>query len=132
MTAWSNDYGYDDYLSRAIPGMARRGDMVILISGSGNSRNVIEAYYACRKSRIQCWMLLGQKGGVVKQLLHKSPSPLIHFLLVPAAAYGPTEDMHSAIIHILRDLLDPLKHHPSTIHVPLEHDERWVYDAASN
>jgi D-sedoheptulose 7-phosphate isomerase len=63
MTAIGNDYGYDDVFSRQLRGLARRGDVAIGLSTSGNSLNVLRAFEAARVLGVTTVGLTGMSGG---------------------------------------------------------------------
>ena len=68
ITAWSNDTDYKSIFSRQIEGLGNEGDVLIAISTSGNSKNVIKAIEACRDKGISVIVLTGKSGGVLKEL----------------------------------------------------------------
>jgi D-sedoheptulose 7-phosphate isomerase len=68
ITAWANDTDYESIFSRQIEGLGNEGDVLIAISTSGNSKNVIKAIEACRDKRISVIVLTGKSGGVLKEL----------------------------------------------------------------
>jgi D-sedoheptulose 7-phosphate isomerase len=68
ITAWANDTDYKSIFSRQIEGLGNEGDVLIAISTSGNSKNVIKAIEACRDKRISVIVLTGKSGGVLKEL----------------------------------------------------------------
>ena len=68
ITAWSNDTDYKSIFSRQIEGLGNEGDVLIAISTSGNSKNVIKAIEACRDKGILVIVLTGKSGGVLKEL----------------------------------------------------------------
>jgi phosphoheptose isomerase len=94
MTAIGNDLSFDETFSRQIETVAGRGDLVLLISGSGNSPNLLRAANAARAKGAKVASLLGFDGGKLKALSDE-------FLLVPSDQYGVIEDMHMSIAHIL-------------------------------
>lgn len=68
ITAWANDTDYESIFSRQIEGLGNEGDVLIAISTSGNSKNVIKAIEACRDKGILVIVLTGKSGGVLKEL----------------------------------------------------------------
>ena len=68
ITAWSNDTDYESIFSRQIEGLGNAGDVLMAISTSGNSKNVIKAVEACRAKGISVIVLTGKTGGVLKEL----------------------------------------------------------------
>lgn len=94
LTAAANDLSFDQVFSRQLENVVSKGDVVLLISGSGNSKNLLEAARLARKRGATVFSLLGFDGGRLKSLSHDH-------LLVPSDQYGVVEDMHQAVAHIL-------------------------------
>lgn len=94
MTAIGNDLSFDETFSRQLENVVAKGDVVVLISGSGNSANLIAAAKLARKRGAKVVSLLGFDGGKLKALSDES-------LLIPSDQYGVIEDMHMAVAHIL-------------------------------
>ena len=94
MTAIGNDLSFDETFSRQLETVAGRGDLVLLISGSGNSANLVRAAKTARSLGAKVVSLLGFDGGKLKALSDE-------FMLVPSDQYGVIEDMHMSIAHIL-------------------------------
>ncbi len=68
ITAWSNDTDYDSIFSRQIEGLGNKGDVLMAISTSGNSANVIKAVEACKDRGIPVIVLTGKSGGQLKEM----------------------------------------------------------------
>lgn len=68
LTAWSNDYGYETVFSRQVEALAREGDILLGISTSGNSENVIKAFEKGKKIKTINISLTGNDGGKIKPL----------------------------------------------------------------
>ena len=94
MTAIGNDLSFDETFSRQLENVAAAGDVVLLISGSGNSPNLLRAAELARARAAKVVGLLGFDGGKLKALCDE-------FLLIPSDQYGVIEDMHMAAAHIL-------------------------------
>jgi D-sedoheptulose 7-phosphate isomerase len=94
MTAIGNDLSFDETFSRQLENVTGRGDLVLLISGSGNSPNLLRAAKTARAKGAKVVSLLGFDGGKLKALSDE-------FLLVPSDQYGVVEDLHMAIAHVL-------------------------------
>jgi D-sedoheptulose 7-phosphate isomerase len=92
MTAWANDSDYDDTFAQQIFGLAEAGDVVIAISASGNSPNILAGLKAASARRAHTISLVGFDGGAAALL----SDVVIH---VPCRDYGLVEDAHSAIGH---------------------------------
>lgn len=94
ITAWANDADYNLIFAEQLRNLASRGDLLILISGSGNSPNVLEAAKTAREMGIKSFGLLGFDGGAVKELLD-------HVLIVASDNYGHIEDVHMILTHLI-------------------------------
>ena len=93
VTCVSNDFGFDYIFSRQIEGLGRKGDVLIGLSTSGNSKNVIHAFEAARKKGIKTVGLLGRGGGQLKGLCDVA-------IVVPLATTSDRiQEIHIKIIH---------------------------------
>jgi D-sedoheptulose 7-phosphate isomerase len=92
VTCVSNDYGFKHIFERQIEGLGRKGDLLLGLSTSGNSENVIRAFEAARKKGIQTVALLGRDGGELKTLADLA-------IVVPAQTSDRIQEMHIKIIH---------------------------------
>ena len=68
ITAWSNDTDYESIFSRQIEGLGSTGDILMAISTSGNSRNVVKAVESCNDKGITVIVLTGKTGGLLKDM----------------------------------------------------------------
>ena len=68
ITAWSNDTDYESIFSRQIEGLGSTGDILMAISTSGNSRNVVKAVESCKEKGITVIVLTGKAGGALKDM----------------------------------------------------------------
>jgi len=96
MTALANDVGYENVFSEQLESLLRAGDLLIVISASGNSPNVVRAIHAARARSAEVAALLGFDGGRAAELADLS-------IVVPSRHYGVVEDVHLTINHILVD-----------------------------
>lgn len=94
LTAVGNDYGYEQIFSRQIEAHVRRGDVVILISTSGNSPNILRAAAAVRARRAIGIGFTGDSGGALKDVVD-------HCLRVPAERVSNIQECHILAGHIL-------------------------------
>ncbi len=99
LTAIGNDYGFDEVFSRQVEALAVPGDMVLGISTSGNSRNVINALAIARDKRCQTVGLLGRDGGEINGMVDIS-------LTVASLETPRIQEAHQLIIHIICDLVE--------------------------
>ena len=94
LTAWANDGGYERVYAEQVTALARPGDVVVLISVSGNSPNIVAAAHAARDARSSVVALLGRPGGPLRVLADFA-------VVVPSEDYGVVEDLHLIINHIV-------------------------------
>ena len=92
ITCVGNDYGFEHIFERQIRGLGRKGDMLVGISTSGNSENVIRAVKAAKEIGIRTVCLLGRDGGKLKTLADLA-------IIVPAQTSDRIQEMHIKIIH---------------------------------
>ncbi len=90
MTAIGNDLGYEDVFVRQLESYLRKGDVVVLISGSGNSPNIVKAARYAKKKGAVTVGLTGFTGGKLRKLADIS-------LHVDSEQYGVIEDLHMGI-----------------------------------
>jgi D-sedoheptulose 7-phosphate isomerase len=93
VTAWANDVCYECVFAEQLKAWADPGDLVIVITGSGNSRNVIDAVKMARTMGARTFGLLGFDGGETKDLVDE-------FVIVPVDNYGYVEDIHMMLDHL--------------------------------
>ncbi len=99
LTALGNDYGFDRIFHRQVEALAVAGDLVIGISTSGNSPNVLQALELAREKGCRTVGLLGKDGGSIKNVCHLA-------LIVPSDDTPRIQEGHITIIHIVCDLLE--------------------------
>lgn len=98
ITAISNDIGYDAVFRYQLESIAKAGDVLITISSSGNSPNIVHAVEWAKANGVSTIALTGFEGGQSARLADVS----IH---VPAENYGVVEDIHQSIMHMLAQYL---------------------------
>lgn len=99
LTAIGNDYGYDAVFTRQVEAWAEAGDVVMAISTSGNSENILQAVTLAQKKGAQVVALTGKDGGQLKEVADLS-------LVVPSDSTPRIQEGHITIIHILCFLLE--------------------------
>ncbi len=104
LTAIGNDYSYDDIFSKQVRGLGKSGDILIGISTSGNSKNVVKAIEAAKKMGIKILALTGNGGGKIAELLDDDD---IH-LCAPSTRTARIQETHLVLIHRLCDGVDHL------------------------
>jgi len=94
ITAWSNDTAYDHIFVEQLASLIEPGDIVIGISASGNSRNVINALCFAKQSKAVTIGLLGAHGGKMKEMVDA-------YVLVPGQNIEQEEDAHMICAHVI-------------------------------
>tara|TARA_Y100000991_G_scaffold209685_1_gene190121 strand:- start:72 stop:695 length:624 start_codon:yes stop_codon:yes gene_type:complete len=98
ITAIANDIQYDEIFAFQLSRLGKKGDCLITISSSGNSKNIINAIKWAKKNKLKTISLNGFNGGKAKKLSDLS-------INVPSNNYGIIEDLHQSIMHILSQSL---------------------------
>lgn len=99
LTAWANDVSYDDVFARQVETFARPHDLLIGISTSGRSTNIIAAFDAAHQLNLATIALLGGDGG---ELRSKASIPII----VPALETQRIQEVQILVIHLLCELVE--------------------------
>ena len=101
VTALGNDFGYDDIFIRQLKIYAEKGDVVVGISASGNSQNLLEAFEYATKEGIITVALTAFNGGKLKEIAD-------HGIHIPTGIkeYGPAEDIHMILDHLISAYLN--------------------------
>jgi D-sedoheptulose 7-phosphate isomerase len=94
ITALANDLGYDHIFSEQLKNLVTGGDLVIAISGSGNSKNILEGINIAKELGAKVVGLLGFDGGKAKEMVDA-------YILVESDQYGYVEDIHMVLDHLL-------------------------------
>jgi len=99
LTAIANDYGYEYVFARELSAHARPGDVLMVISTSGNSRNILRAIEAARKTNVSVIGLTGGSGGQMQNACDLC-------LCVPSKSAPRIQEMHITIGHTICELLE--------------------------
>ena len=99
ITCISNDFSYADIYSRQIEALARKNDILVGISTSGKSKNIINAFEISNKLKLKTIALLGKDGGEAISICTK-------FLLVPSHTTARIQECHMMIGHIICDIIE--------------------------
>jgi D-sedoheptulose 7-phosphate isomerase len=99
LTCISNDFGWENVFVRQVEGLVRPGDIVVGISTSGNSENVLRAMHAAKQMKAITVALTGATGGKLAAFAD-------HLLNVPSAATARIQEMHIFMIHLLCERID--------------------------
>jgi len=94
MTAIGNDYAYEDVFVRQLENYARPGDLVMVMSVSGNSPNVVKAVEWAKRNGVFTVAMVGGKRGRLAEL---ADIPVV----IDSHHYGRVEDAHMAICHMI-------------------------------
>jgi D-sedoheptulose 7-phosphate isomerase len=96
LTAVANDYDYDSVFARALEGSARPGDVLVAISTSGNSENVVRAAKVARDRGVKVVAMTGESGGRLREYSD--------FLInVPSSDTGRIQESHIVFIHAISE-----------------------------
>jgi D-inositol-3-phosphate glycosyltransferase len=99
LTAWANDAGYEHVFARQVEALGRPGDVLLAISTSGRSRNVVRALEAARRAGMRTIALLGDGGGDCRTLCDVA-------IAVPSQDTAHVQEVHIVVIHILCELIE--------------------------
>lgn len=94
LTAIANDYGYDDVFSRQLKGIGQERDVLVGLSTSGNSKNVLRAFETARTIGVKTIALTGEGGGAMAEACDV-------IIRAPSAQTNHIQEMHIAIGHYL-------------------------------
>ncbi|HEV7780165.1 MAG TPA: D-sedoheptulose 7-phosphate isomerase [Chitinophagaceae bacterium] len=101
LTAVANDYGYDVVYSRMIDGIGQPGDVLIGLSTSGNSANIVKAFRVAREKGMATIAFTGSTGGEMKPLSD-------HLLNIPSNDTPRIQESHILIGHIICQLVEEM------------------------
>lgn len=99
VTCVANDFGWDEVFTRALRGHGRPGDLLVVFSTSGKSRNVVRALEVAREMGIESAALLGKGGGPCRGLATWE-------IVVDSAETARIQEAHQFILHVLCDEID--------------------------
>ena len=104
LTSIANDYSYDDVFAKQLRALAQTGDVLLAISTSGNSSNVIAAIAAAHEREMRVVALTGREGGSIAPALRHGD---VH-ICVPAQRTARIQEVHVLTLHCLCDGIDTL------------------------
>jgi D-sedoheptulose 7-phosphate isomerase len=99
LTAVANDYSYDVIYARLLEGLAKRGDVLVGISTSGNSGNIVKAFEMAKTIGVTTIGFTGQKGGLMKDLGD-------YLINVPSNTTPRIQESHILVGHIICELVE--------------------------
>ncbi|MEM2956384.1 MAG: SIS domain-containing protein [Candidatus Pacearchaeota archaeon] len=94
LTSYGNDLSYEDIFSQQLKNLIKTGDILIVLTGSGNSKNILKAIKLANEIGAITIGLLGFEGGEAAKLLD-------HKIIIKSSNYGIIEDLHLMLQHIL-------------------------------
>ena len=104
LTSIGNDYHFNDVFSKQVMGLGKPGDVLLAISTSGNSENVLAAINAAHELKMHVVALTGKRGGRVTQTLAEKD---VH-VCVPSEQTARIQEIHLLCLHCLCDGIDSL------------------------
>jgi len=99
ITAISNDFGYEKVFSRQIEGLGTDKDVLIVLSTSGNSENIIRVLKTCKKIRIKTIAFLGNNGG-------KSINHATHEIVINSTNTARIQELHQILFHYICESIE--------------------------
>ncbi len=99
VTAIGNDYGFEHVFERQVEALGKKEDVLVVISTSGNSKNLIKAVEKAKLQGLTTIALLGKEGGKLKGMCN-------HELIVPSSDTQRIQEMHMLIIHLVCGLIE--------------------------
>lgn len=102
LTSIANDYSYQEVFSKQVRALGRSGDVLLAISTSGNSANVLQAIQSAHDRDMQVVALTGREGGQMSELLLPDDVEIC----VPSFVTARIQEVHLLVIHCLCDLID--------------------------
>jgi D-sedoheptulose 7-phosphate isomerase len=99
LTATGNDLGFEQIFSRQVEALARKGDLLIIHSTSGNSPNVLRAAEAARAKEVEVLAFSARDGGALRALAD-------HNVIIPTTRTDRAQELHLCIEHVICDLVE--------------------------
>lgn len=99
LTAVANDYGYDLVYSRMIDGIGQKGDVLVGLSTSGNSENIIRAFTAAKEKEMTTVAFTGESGGKMKTISN-------YLINIPSTDTPRIQESHIMVGHIICELVE--------------------------
>jgi D-sedoheptulose 7-phosphate isomerase len=99
LTAIGNDYGYEKVFSRPLKGIGNSGDVLVGISTSGNSKNILDAFIVAKQKGIISIAFTGESGGDIKKFADIT-------LNVPSTITNSIQEMHIAVGHVICGMVE--------------------------
>jgi D-sedoheptulose 7-phosphate isomerase len=103
LTAGGNDIGFENVFARSVEGLGNESDVLLAISTSGNSANIIKAVEKARAKKMKVIGFLGGNGGKLKKLVHVP-------VIIPSSNVQRIQEGHITIAHIILELVEKNLH----------------------
>lgn len=102
LTSIANDYDFNEVFSKQVRALGRSGDILLGISTSGHSANVLQAVHAAQERGMRCIILSGRDGGDIAEALGENDIEI----RVPSSSTARIQEVHILAVHCLCDLID--------------------------
>lgn len=99
VTCVANDYGFEYIFSRQLEALSRPGDVLIGLSTSGQSKNVIKAFESAKKKNLKTIALLGRDGGLIKDMVDLA-------IVIPEKTSDRIQEMHIKLLHMVIETVE--------------------------
>ena len=99
LTAGGNDIGFNNIFARSVEGLGNKGDVLLAISTSGNSENVLRAVKKAKEKEIKVISLLGGSGGKLKDIVDLP-------VIIPSSNVQRIQEGHITVAHIICELVE--------------------------
>ena len=116
VTAVANDVGFDDVFVRQIIALGGEGDVLLGISTSGNSENLLHAFSTAQRMGLVTIGFAGDDGGKMEQM--RADRLLDHCLTVPTTSIHRIQESHMTLYHVMWDLTHEFLQHPALLSEP--------------
>jgi D-sedoheptulose 7-phosphate isomerase len=100
ITAIGNDYSFDEVFARQLVAFGRRGDIVVALSTSGQSRDIVRVLEVAKEIGVTSISLLGRDGGACQGMASLE-------IIIPSQSTARIQEAHKVIIHIICELIEP-------------------------
>ena len=99
LTCWANDYEYETVFSRQVETFCTSQDLLVLITTSGNSKNILQAYAAAQAKGCPVIILTGKDGGKIAKLSNDC-------IVIPTSMTEHVQEAHITLIHIFCEMIE--------------------------
>ncbi|MBA4142502.1 MAG: glycosyltransferase [Nitrosospira sp.] len=115
ITAWANDFSFDDVFARQVEAHGQPGDVLVVISSSGRSPNLLKAIQAARTRQMFCVGLLGREGGPAAELTDVN-------IVIPSDETSRIQEVQLHVLHVLGHLIEQqiMADDQKTVQIPEE------------